>query len=175
MGYPSFASGDVLLAADMNAVGLWLVKTQTIGSGVSDVTVSDVFSSTYDNYLITIGGGVASTTLALQLQLGTATSGYAYSFQYTEYSNIPKSAGGNNESNFNYAGSGTPSSLSMYCTLQNPNLADNTFIQASLANSLYAGTLIGYKNDTTQYTSFKIIAFSGTLTGGTIRVYGYRN
>ena len=45
-----------------NPGGLDLVKTQTIGSAVSTVTVSDVFSATYDNYLITINGGSGSTT-----------------------------------------------------------------------------------------------------------------
>jgi hypothetical protein len=30
-------------------------------------------------------------------------------------------------------------------------------------------------NDTTSYTSFELSPSSGTLTGGTIYVYGYRN
>ena len=34
--------------------GLTLVKTQTIGSGVSSVTVTDAFSSTFENYCIEI-------------------------------------------------------------------------------------------------------------------------
>ncbi len=49
MTYPSFSAGDILTAADMNAVGLWLVKTQTVGTAVASVTVTDAFSSTYDN------------------------------------------------------------------------------------------------------------------------------
>jgi len=52
MTYPSFTSGDILTAADMNAVGLWLVKTQTVGTAVSSVQVTGAFSSTYDNPLI---------------------------------------------------------------------------------------------------------------------------
>jgi len=35
--------------------------------------------------------------------------------------------------------------------------------------------VMGYVNNTTQYTAFTISPSSGTLTGGTIRVYGYRN
>jgi hypothetical protein len=30
-------------------------------------------------------------------------------------------------------------------------------------------------NNSTQYTAFTVSAGSGTLTGGTIRVYGYAN
>ena len=45
MSFPVFASGDVLNASDMNGVGLWLVKTQTIGTGVSSVVVTGAFSA----------------------------------------------------------------------------------------------------------------------------------
>ena len=54
MTYPVFATGDVLNASDMNAVGLWLVKTQTIGSGVGSVAVTGAFSADYDNYKIIV-------------------------------------------------------------------------------------------------------------------------
>ena len=70
MTYPSFTSGEVLTAADMNAVGLWLVKTQTVGTAVASVTVTDAFSSTYDNYRIIYTGGAASTSCVLSLQFG---------------------------------------------------------------------------------------------------------
>jgi hypothetical protein len=44
MTYP-WSSGEVLTAADLNAyAGLILVKTQTIGTAVSSVTLSNVFS-----------------------------------------------------------------------------------------------------------------------------------
>jgi hypothetical protein len=50
MTYP-WASGEVLTAADLNAyAGLILVKTQTIGTAVSSVTVTGAFSSTFQNY-----------------------------------------------------------------------------------------------------------------------------
>lgn len=175
MGFPSFATGEVLTAADMNAVGLWLVKTQTIGSAVSSQEVTGAFSSTYDNYLITISGGTASTNCALMLRLGAANTGYAYSFLYTNYASTPLAVGTVGDAQFTYAGSGTSSSLSMYATLQNPNLADHTFIQGSTAIGTLAGQMSGYKADTTQYTAFTILTSAGTMTGGTIRVYGYRN
>jgi hypothetical protein len=39
---PDFSSGAVLTAAQMNSVGLWLVKTQTVGTAVSSVAVTGV-------------------------------------------------------------------------------------------------------------------------------------
>ena len=75
MGYPDFAPGDVLTAADMDAVGLWLVKTQTVGTGVSSVTVTGAFSSTYDNYFVTYTGGTGSTQTPLRIQMGSTTTG----------------------------------------------------------------------------------------------------
>ena len=42
--------------------GMRLVKKQTIGTAVSSVNVTNAFSATYENYLILISGGVASTT-----------------------------------------------------------------------------------------------------------------
>ena len=61
MSYPVFASGDVLNASDMNGVGLWLVKTQVIGTAVSSVTVTSAFTTDYDQYMITVTGGTFNT------------------------------------------------------------------------------------------------------------------
>jgi hypothetical protein len=37
------------------------------------------------------------------------------------------------------------------------------------------GTVSGMLNNTTSYTAFTITPSSGTMTGGTVRVYGYAN
>ena len=55
--------------------GLQLIKIQTIGSAVSSVTVSDVFNSIYDNYLVQLSGGVGSTAQNLNLTLGATATG----------------------------------------------------------------------------------------------------
>ena len=72
---PVFVSGAILTAAQMNAVGLWLIKTQTIGSAVSSVSITDVFSSDYDNYLIKITGMTASAQADTTMQLAGITTG----------------------------------------------------------------------------------------------------
>lgn len=172
---PSFTAGQVLNAAQMNKVGLWLVKTQTIGSGVSSQAVTGAFSADYDNYLITVSGGTGSASGSLKLQLGAAVTNYAYTFSYSSYASTPLAVGTSTDTSFVYAGSMTATSLGMQCFVQNPYLAEHTFVQSGLANATFAGSMAGVKSDTTQYTDFTLITSTGTMTGGTIRVYGYNN
>jgi hypothetical protein len=177
MTYPTFNSGDVLTAAEMNAVGLWLVKTQTIGTGVSSVTVTGAFSTDYENYLITVSGGSNSVSgSALNLKLGATVTGYYYSLSYSTYNTTAAATGGSNVGNWDYVGSGQTTGLNAVIELNSPFLSKGTSIRASVANSVfYAGNQAGYLNNSTSYTSFIIATSVGTMTGGTIRVYGLRN
>jgi hypothetical protein len=175
MPVPDFSPGEVLTAAAMDSIGLWLVKTQTIGTTVSSVTVTDAFSAVYDNYLITIAGGSGTTSTNLNFQLGAANTGYHYTLSYSSYTNTPLAIGTATDTTFAYAGSATANSLGMYLTLQNPFLTEETFVQGSVARPTFAGTMAGVKRDTTSYADFTVIVAAGTVTGGTIRVYGYRN
>jgi hypothetical protein len=184
-------NGQVLTADSTTLTGLkWatptpstsaltLVKTQTIGSAVSTVTVTDAFSSTYDSYKITITGGVASTDNQLQFRLGSTAAGY-YLFQvYGTYSGATVYGSNyNNLSIWGGAGGGSVNSLTMDLNILGPNLAKNTHYNSQVAQSSSGGNTFfsnGYLADTTQYTAFTINASAGTLTGGTIRVYGYQN
>ena len=176
MTYPTFNNGDTLPASDLNAIGLWLVKTQTIGTGVSSVVVTEAFSSTFDNYLITISGGAASTTSILALQLGSKVTNYSYQYLYGSWNNTASALGSTTATSFSFAGSYDANGISMNCTVINPNLAKATRVIAdSTSSGSFSGNMTGYDGTTTQYTGFTLIPAAGTLTGGTIRVYGYRN
>jgi len=175
MTYPSFTAGEVLRAADMNAVGLWLVKTQTIGNGVSSQAVTDAFSANYEAYLIQISGGVSSATTTLGLRLGSKVTNYRYQFCYGSWTNTPLAVGSVAADRFEFAGSCDANGLTMSCTVINPQLAKATrVIGDSTQSGNYSGNMTGYDADITQYTGFTILPGSGTLTGGTIRVYGYQ-
>ena len=176
MTFPVFASGDVLNASDMNAVGLWLVKSQTIGTTVSSVQVTGAFSSDYDNYLITVNGGVASTGVNLRLTLGATAAGYYYGGQNISWAGSSSAVNGSNVA-FWLAGYGTTGTLELNATIGSPNLAKISTIRTLYVNpdtGSSGGILAGMLNDTTQYTAFTITTNTGTMTGGTIRVYGYR-
>jgi hypothetical protein len=151
----------------------------TIGSAVSSVTVATAFSSTYDNYKIVVSGGVASTTCNLQLQLGSTITGYYSISQQIYYTNAATEyASQNNGTMFQSFGAGSTNSLQANCELGQPNVAKITTMSTpitQLATGGVGGIHTGFLNDSTQYTSFLIKPNTGTLTGGTIRVYGYQN
>jgi len=174
MSFPSFASGEVLTAADMNAVGLWLVKTQTIGTAVSSVEVTNAFSSTYDNYLITISGGSASSAGIVGLRLGATATNYYSNLIYTSWSSTALATGSISATSWRYAFYGG-TGIAGEVFVGNPNLAKPSWMRGSWFSLADTGFVTGYLNNTTQYTAFTVIPEVGTLTGGTIRVYGYRN
>jgi hypothetical protein len=159
--------------------GLTLISATTIGTTVSSVTVSNAFSSTYDNYKITISGGVSSASAPnLSLQLGATTTGYYYGLAGTNYGGTANTIGGSNQSAFNFYGAGSTNTLHMNCDIMQPNLAKNTIATAYVGVLTTGGAgnfLAGFLNDSTQYTAFTVTPSTGTITGGTIRVYGYAN
>jgi hypothetical protein len=87
MSFPSFASGEVLTAADMNAVGLWKVGTGTAVYGTTtQLNMSNMFTSDYRAYKIVISSlryAATNTTLSLQLlNAGTPANTASYDFAY---------------------------------------------------------------------------------------------
>jgi hypothetical protein len=158
--------------------GLVFIKSQTIGSAVTTVTVTDAFSATYDNYLITVAGGVGTADTSLALRLGSTSTGYYSGSQRVSFSGTGTTDWDNNASAWNQAGRVSGNYLSMNLNLFSPNLVDQTtftssFLQASTGG--FSANTNGFLNDTTQYTAFTFIPSTGTITGGTIRVYGYAN
>lgn len=159
--------------------GLILITSQTIGSAVSSVTVSNVFSSTYDSYRIVISGGVASSNSNLGLSLGSTSTGYYGVYMYRQF-NTTTTTGDftNNGSSYVYAGGGTSQLLHGIVDVVGPNLAKNTAFSSSAVEARVGGYAYwgnGFLNDTTQYTSFTLTPNVGTITGGTIKVYGFKN
>jgi hypothetical protein len=178
MSYPSFVTGEVLTAADMNAVGLWLVKTQTVGSGVSTVTVTGAFSANYENYLITYSGGTQSASTDVYLQIGGSTTGYFGTLIYNSVaSSTPVGAVNNNNNRADWIGGAQANQAShVSVVLMNPFGAVYTKIRNGMyQNDSAYGIYNGEHRVATSYTSFLLGVASGTMTGGTIRVYGYRN
>lgn len=178
MTYPSFNSGDILTASDMNGVGLWLVKSQTIGTGVSSVTVTGAFSADYDDYRITITGGGSSVPTDLRLQVGASVTGYYAGYSRVAYATgIVTGRGDNNAARFQACGTATTNGLQANFDLSMPFLSSFTYFASPVLfpdPSDNSGFGTGFLNDTTSHTAFTISPLSGTMTGGTIRVYGYR-
>ncbi len=176
MTYPVFASGDVLNASDMNGVGLWLVKTQAVGSGVSSVTVTGAFSADYDNYKVVYSGGVMSGANDISMTIGGVTANYYGSLTFTSFSaGSPSGIGTNNGANVRYAGGGDGSFAVVDVDVINPFNTVATLVMGPYQNNSAMGVLSYRLATTSSYTSFSIFPNAGTMTGGTIRVYGFRN
>ncbi len=178
MSFPSFSAGEVLTAADMNAVGLWLVKTQTVGTGVATVTVTGAFSSTYENYRIIYSGGTMNSGNDLYMQIGGSTTGYFGVLLYSSTTGGGALVAANNNNNRAdwLGGAVANQSAHLLVDVLGPNNAAYTKIRLGnyQADNNY-GTYQGEHRVATAYTSFLIGNAGGTMTGGTIRVYGYRN
>lgn len=181
----TFVAGDVLEAAQLNSNftylegvgGLQLVKTQTIGTTVASVTVTDAFSATYENYKIIVSGGASSANCYLGFKLGASTASYYEFMFFGEFSNSTVlGANTNNGTSFIYFGGGEPAgSLSATADVLGPQLAKYT--RYSTGTSYQSGVGSGFSSGvhrvSTAYTDFTLTPNTGTITGGTIYVYGY--
>jgi hypothetical protein len=182
MPITTYTAGEVLTASSLNANfaaagGLQFIKAQTIGTTVGSVTVTGAFSATYDNYRIVLSGGAASATIALRLSLGAAATGYYSGGLDTSYSGGNAALNQSNAAFWNFGG-GSTNLLSGVAEINQPFLADQTTYTSNYSFAVTTANTSassGFLNDTTSYTAFTITASSGTLTGGTIRVYGYTN
>jgi len=172
---PDFTAGQVLTAAHMNAVGLWLVKSQTVGSGVSSVTVSNAFSADYDNYRVTYTGGTGTTLQAFRFRLGASTTQYYFALPYSSWNNTPLASGGSNQNGFNLAGIGGPNFVNINLDVFGPYSTQYTRISGPYVGDGEAGYTSCIHKVSASFTDFVIEASIGTITGGTICVYGYNN
>lgn len=160
------------------AGGLELVSTTTIGSAVSTVTVTGAFSATYDAYKITVTGGAGSTTANIQMQMGsTANSHYWIEGNFIIATGAASANTGSNQANMR-VGFMTANGIYVSGDLYSPFLSEETFWHGGNAATSFTtalGITSGSVNTTTSYTAFTLTCTSGTMTGGEIRVYGYKN
>ena len=168
--------------------GLVLLKSQTVGSGVSSVTVSDAFSSQYEHYRITYYCSTATTTTRTMwfrfIDDGGAeiTTGYSSANQVFQAGTTTRVAtDGYNLSEWNltawYGYTDTAFSFdgSIYMPYENDHATMQAVSGGGTAANVCGGTIRGSMNAQDVYTGFKFGASAGTFTGGTIRVYGYNN
>jgi hypothetical protein len=150
----------------------------TIGSAVGSVTVNGAFSSAYDNYkIITSSTGTSSNTAGVNLQLGSTTTGYKFTLSYTSYgtasTTVLTSA---SATSHQYAGvCYTTEGLIINLDVVNPFLTKRTQMMGFYTGLNESGWTTGLQDSTTSFTSFTITPQAGTMTGGTIRIYGYNN
>ena len=156
--------------------GLVLVKTQPVGSAVSSVAVTDVFSATYTNYRVVVSNVDCSVSdNAIALIFGATTSNY-YSA-----TRLFSTAGGTVEVNRSAATSAylfvssTNNDMSSSFDVYQPFLNEFTSAAGTSFNFSYTNVFGAFLPTAASHTGFTLTATSGTMTGGTIKVYGYAN
>ena len=179
MPVPNFSPGEVLTAAAMDAVGLWLVKSQTVGTGVSSVTVTGAFSADYDNYKIVYNGGTGSQDAIINFAFSGSSSGYYAARSLAKYAD-GSLLGGNTNNGAAWGGAGVASTSGALLNIDviSPFLSVRSYYNGGYSAAItadYAGFTGGFHNVTSSYTGFTLTLSGGNFTGGTIRVYGYRN
>lgn len=165
-------------ASAPTAPGIVLIKAQTVGSAVSSVEVTDAFSASYNCYKITYNGGTCSAQCDLLMRLGSSTSGYYTGIPITDVTNSATGAYTVNNGSSMYCGFGSTNSGIVNIEIQHPYQTQykygsiSTYIKQG-TNNVGSGYIAHLSN--TSYTAFTILTSTGTMTGGTIRVYGYAN
>jgi hypothetical protein len=173
------ALGDAIDATvfGLGAGALTFIKSQVVGTAVSSVAVTDAFSADYNDYRITYSGGVGNAFGPIGLQLTGSTTGYYSSIQANNYTNGGSTVGGvSNGSSFEFLGYKGTATASLFAELYNPFNALRTQMTArpvSDTGNNFSGSTGGFHNVASSYTGFSIIPQTGTLTGGTIYIYGY--
>lgn len=181
---PAVGGSQVLtLPTDSVQPGLVLVN-KTDFSAVSSVSLNNVFSATYDNYLITITEVVGSTVARCRYRLRAAgvdasTSYYFGYFGVTSWAT--STVVGSVDANQPYPQAGlvaSASKSSAFVEVSSPFKVSVTSLTERVVDTRSSGGTStfggGFHDSATSFDGFTIFPSTGTFTG-TVRVYGYRN
>jgi hypothetical protein len=186
-------NGTVLTADSAEATGMkWaavpsqaltLISSTTF-SGSSGHNVNDVFSATYQNYLVQLNMDSPSATGYQQLRLRVSgadntTSNYFWSGIYNiSNATTPAGEGASSQTSFTYGYIESAGTAGCTFNIANPFETKATTYSNIMARTTGSQSLIysnaGAFNTTTSFTGFTLYPASGTITGK-VRVYGYNN
>ena len=156
--------------------GLRLIKKQTIGTGVTSVSVTGAFSAAYENYKIIVIADSTNGGAVCNFQLNGITNLHYTNGQYMSWggTTITGYQDNNQASSIVALNNVASTPINIQIDLMNANRAirKTGFFSFQSGNGSGNGNLL--VNSTVQATGFTISKPSSeTLTGGTIYVYGY--
>jgi len=172
------ATGDVRVAG--NPVGMVLVKSQDIGYAVSSVTVTNAFSSSYDNYRIVLVLQDSSNNTAVHWYSPQETgSVYNYAGYYMNLYTPPTGA--------SYIGAVDTTSIQMGFTTANstgdggamtmdifgPYRSDQQTKCMSTSTTYLVHNMWGRVYNYTSLSAITFAPVAGNFNGGKILIYGY--
>jgi hypothetical protein len=199
LAIPQYGSGTLYFTSAGVAIYFpSAVTAATVSSGLTFISrttfttaastgITNVFSSTYDNYFITITNLIGSSS-AGSTNINLGSSGSADTGANYDWNEVANQNGSGQFSqtldttkwtmNGSYTGqTGYPSQINMI--LAAPNLArPSTVVAYNFGNRdtvLKSATFAGAVITNTQYTDFFIIADSSQTLSGVCTIYGYSN
>jgi hypothetical protein len=163
-------------AAWQNVDGLTLVARATIGSALSSVTLTNIFSANFVNYRVYISGVTASTGTDLKLQFTGGTINYFGSTSFDLFSGGVTGFNRSSAANSIFIGGVTTvNEQTSTIDISQPFLAARTSVNGTYFGNGYTGYIGGTEGSNTSLANLIIFPLAGTITGGTISVYGYRS
>ena len=180
------ALGDAIDATvfGLPSGALSLVNTTTIGTTVSSIAVNNVFTATYQNYLVIFNFDTTTTSTVTSLlfrlrKAGTSNSANEYKANgYVSTSSLTNDNLNSTSQIFGLVNNSFPDNSSATITFYSPQKNSKTGYKYDAMG--VDGTPVqharvgnGYHNVLNNYDGFEIIVNSGTMSGGTIRTYGY--
>jgi len=181
---PDFTAGQVLTAAQMNAVGMWLITSGTL-SGV-DENFQGCFNDDFRNYKIVISDVTMNATgdIYFRMMSGATPASGAADYRWAmrglgtggvgaDSANAGASAGYTGMTN-----NGANGLVVNSCILDvySPKLAVRTLVVN--ATSCYPSVFahrhgMSVHNVTTAYNGFQFLTTTATTMTGEVRIYGY--
>lgn len=183
---PDFSVGQVLTAAHMDAVGLWLIDEVSV-TAAADLIVDGCFSNQFQNYRIVWSGETSSNAgVFFRFRGGTP----AADRMATQYISMGLDRNGATLATFGsdvkadnlyFSNSGGSTCLaSATYDIFRPfesvrtGIIWSTFFEWT-SNAFFYRAGGGYYDTTDSNTGFKIYTSGGPTQTSTVRVYGYRN
>lgn len=175
MAVRTFAESGISTGAD----GLQFITSSTF-SAVSSVSVNNCFTSTYENYLVTVRVlGSTDQNLDLRLRVGgTDASGTNYRIQDLHIIGAVVNSSLTLQAQYRAVAFGSANPTSGQIQFYRPNVAERTSMISHVVtgNSTTALYLPACNHElATAYDGFSLLAAGGATVTGTVRVYGYRN
>jgi hypothetical protein len=173
--------GQVLTSAYVNNnINSGLVYVSTTSLTASGQNIANAFSSTYTNYKIIVSSLVASATnTSISFRLGSSTTRTEYKWAGSNVnvgSGVLASDNGPSvtSAQIGYSKGVDGQDTSYIIELQNPQLATRKTYSSTWSNGQFSGTTSGVDALQTAQTDINFICGTGTITGGTVTIYGYR-
>ena len=175
---PDFVSGQILTAAQMSAVGMWLVSTTSFTT--DSPLITGVFSADYENYVAILRCTSSLTGQYTNAQLINAST--PKTTNYNRGGLVSTSAGvlaadssTTATDGFRIAGQSTAGIYATMTFFRPFSTAETGYTtQTSYGGNLYSHA--GVQTESYSATGFKILASGNAATyTGTVSVYGYNN